>query len=356
MFYLENKPDFDKAMERVNAWYDFELLDRPPVRFFAHNAQFEAIPDKGEWTDFKDRWFDTEYQIETFERYIDGMEFLAETFPSFAVNLGPNVYPSMIGAEVVYGETTSWAVHGMEDCSETDRINFSVDNEHFKKIESITKLALERSKNRYIVQYTDIHHGVDCADAFIGTDRLMTDMYDDPDGLMRLIGRCSQDFPFIYKYFNDMIKAAGHPSNTWMNIPSSETFHVPSCDVAAMLGPEHFRRFCLPILREEVKVAKHNVFHLDGKGMIPHVDDILDVPEINGIQWVQGVCGDKPIMQWVPLIKKIQDRKRGVVVGLDISELDAFMDAVRPRGIFLTMQANDFGEQRRIMERLTKWR
>ena len=30
---LETKPDFDRAMERVYAWYQQVVIDRPPVRF-----------------------------------------------------------------------------------------------------------------------------------------------------------------------------------------------------------------------------------------------------------------------------------------------------------------------------------
>ena len=37
---LEKKPDFEKAMKRVYAWYEQELLDRPPIRFSAHNAEY----------------------------------------------------------------------------------------------------------------------------------------------------------------------------------------------------------------------------------------------------------------------------------------------------------------------------
>jgi len=37
---LEQKPDFDNAMERIYAWYEQEMIDRPPIRFSAHNAEY----------------------------------------------------------------------------------------------------------------------------------------------------------------------------------------------------------------------------------------------------------------------------------------------------------------------------
>ena len=33
---LEGKPDFEKAMQRIYAWYNQEMIDRPPIRFSAH--------------------------------------------------------------------------------------------------------------------------------------------------------------------------------------------------------------------------------------------------------------------------------------------------------------------------------
>ena len=39
---LESMPGFDKAMKRVYAWYENEIIDRPPIRFMAHNAFLNA--------------------------------------------------------------------------------------------------------------------------------------------------------------------------------------------------------------------------------------------------------------------------------------------------------------------------
>ena len=34
------KPDFEKAMQRIYAWYNQEMIDRPPILFSAHNADY----------------------------------------------------------------------------------------------------------------------------------------------------------------------------------------------------------------------------------------------------------------------------------------------------------------------------
>ena len=63
----------------------------------------------------------------------------------------------------------------------------------------------------------------------------------------------------------------------------------------------------------------HNIFHVDGKGMLRHLDRILEVPQIQAIQWVQGVGDDLPILQWLPVIRKIQAAGKGVVVDFSLT-------------------------------------
>jgi hypothetical protein len=89
----------------------------------------------------------------------------------------------------------------------------------------------------------------------------------------------------------------------------------------------------------------HNIFHVDGKRVARNIDMILDVPEVQAIQWVQGVGDDLPIMQWTPFIKEIQSRAP-VIVDLNKNELDAFMDEMSPEGI-------SYGSARRTKTRNT---
>jgi hypothetical protein len=73
----------------------------------------------------------------------------------------------------------------------------------------------------------------------------------------------------------------------------------------SMVSTQAFDEFYLPSLLNEVRHMTHNIFHLDGKGMLRHLDRILAIPQILAIQWVHGVGNDAPIMQWLPVIKKI---------------------------------------------------
>ena len=106
--YLKALPDFDQAIDRIYAWYEQQLVDRPPVRFTRHNAEYEAADNtwKDSWRDLKDKWFDEEYQIETFLKQLHGKHYLGETFPIYWPNLGPNVFVALYGSELEFAEVT----------------------------------------------------------------------------------------------------------------------------------------------------------------------------------------------------------------------------------------------------------
>jgi hypothetical protein len=139
-----------------------------------------------------------------------------------------------------------------------------------------------------------------------------------------------------------------------MNLPSFETFNVLACDFATNISPEHFEEFCMPITQKQAKLFKHNVFHLDGPGVARHIDAILTLPNLHAINWEQGYGIDEPIMQWLPLIKKIQDAGKSVIVDLKKRELDEFIKNVDPAGILLRIAAEP-SEQKDILERIKQW-
>jgi len=354
---LKQKLDFEKSMKRIYAWYNQELIDRPPIRFSAHNAEYSEVHmlNGRSWKSLKDRWWDTEYQLELFEYQLKQSVFNAETFPIFWPNLGPEVYTAFYGVELLYKEVTSYAVPNIKEWSQLDNIQLDFNNAYFRKIEEMTYAALERCRGKYLVGYTDFHPGLDCAAAFRDAQELCIDLLLEPKRVEQLINISSRDFHKVFDHFDAILKNHNQLSVTWMGIPSFGKMHIPSCDIGSLISPEQFEEFVLPVLKNEVKPMTHNVFHLDGVGVAKHLDFILQIPEITAIQWVQGMGKDTAIMQWVPLIKKIQASGKSVVVDLQVSELESFMREVKPNGIFLCISAEP-AIQPDIIKKVEKWR
>ena len=352
---LISMPGFDMAMKRVYAWFEGAIIDRPPVRFTAHNAFVEQANQAYPSDNLRDRWFDAEFQVETFVKSIEGRTFHGETFPVFWPNLGPEVYAGFYGAELQFGEVTSWSVPMVRSWDDMARLKLDLDNNiYMRKLDEITRCALERCAGRFLVGYTDLHPGVDCAAAWRDPQQLCLDLIEAPEQAKALIEIAIRDFETIYNRFDSMLKAHRQLSVSWMGIPSFGRMHIPSCDFSSLISPAMFEEFCLPVLRREVKTMTHNIFHIDGRGVAKHLDMILSVPEVHALQWVQGVGSDQPIMQWVPFIKAMQARAP-VIVDLSKHELDDFMDAVKPEGIFLWIATDTEEEELELLKRISRW-
>ena len=354
---LVYKPDFEESMKRVDAWFAHEVLDRAPVRFAEHNAEHNK--KKGvtkTWPTLRDRWFDAEYQVESFLADLPHQQFLGETFPIFNPNLGPGVFAAMFGMELEYGEVTSWAQHCVHDWSDLKKLKFDTNSPYYTKIEELTQLALKKCAGKSLVGYTDLHGSVDCVVDWRNPQELCMDLVDFPDEVKAATAMADAEFLKLYDHYDAVLKKGGQKySVNWMGIPAKGKMAVPSCDFISMVSQDGFDEFYLPSLLKEVRHCSHNIFHADGKGFVRHLDRLLGIPEIQAIQWVQGVGDDRPIMQWLPVIKKIQAAGKSVIVDLFPNELEDFIKSTSPKGVYLWIAATP-EEQPAILKRLEKWK
>ena len=280
--------------------------------------------------------------------------FTARLFPVFWPNLGPNVYAAFHAGELDYGEVTSWIRHSVHTWDDLQHLQFSRDNEYFRGIEELTRVALEKCPGRFMVGYTDLHGSLDCVADWRDPQQLCLDIIDEPEKVHAMLRLANENFFTVFDHFDNVLKAHGQLSITWMGIPSRGRMHIPSCDFTALTSTETFCQFYFPCLQNEVRHMTHNIFHVDGKGMLPHLDHILSVPQIHAIQWVQGVGDDLPILQWLPVIRKIQAAGKGVLVDLQLDELEPFIAAMKPDGLYLCIAADE-DIQPGILKRVEKW-
>lgn len=355
---IEGMPHFEMALKRVYAWFENEIIDRPPVRFMAHNAFLEAASEDIAHlpqAEKKDWWFNEELQVDLFIKSIAGRQFHGETFPVYFPNLGPDVYATFYGAELEFGDVTSYSIPLVIQWEDAEHLVFDQNNHYFQKIEQLTRHAIERYEGRFLVGYTDLHPGLDCVAAWRDPLQLCFDLYDNPEKVKQLAQLAIADFELIYDHFDNLLKESGQLSVSWMGIPSHGRMHIPSCDFSALISEDFFIEFGLPILQQETRTMTHNIFHVDGKGVANHLEAILSVPDIHALQWVQGVGDDYPIMQWVAFIKELQARDIPVIVDLGKEDVEEFTEAMDPKGLFLWIATDDEQEEIDILKRIEKW-
>lgn len=73
-----------------------------------------------------------------------------------------------------------------------------------------------------------------------------------------------------------------------------------------MISDKMFERFVLPDIAACCDALDHAFYHLDGKGQIIHLDMLLSLQRLRGIQWIPG-DGQPPPEEWLMLLKRIRD-------------------------------------------------
>ena len=107
-----------------------------------------------------------------------------------------------------------------------------------------------------------------------------------------------------------------------MGLWHPEKWYVTSCDFICMISQEMFARYILPELREEIDYLQgKTIFHLDGPGALKHLDALLEIENLAGIQWVYG-AGQPSARHWLPVLQKIQKAGKRINIGLHPEDTD----------------------------------
>jgi hypothetical protein len=354
---FEFKPDFDRSRRRIEAFWEGELLDRPVVQFgLAKPVEDRVSLPVSHHVTSAERWLDAEYQAELKSATLSNQEFLGDTLPIAYPNLGPEVFASLYGCPLHFGDYgTSWSEPVLHDWDQVDEVRLDLDSPYLHKLVEITDVLLEVGRDRFIVGMTDWHPGGDCVAALREPQNLAIDMLTHVDEVKALLARLEGDYFRVYDLFYTKLRAAGQPVSTWLPLVSEQKFYVPSNDFSIMISTEMFVDVFLPGIVRECQFLDRSIYHLDGPGALRHLDAILDIRELDALQWVCG-AGNEGFHKWVPVYQRAQAAGKGIQVICQMDELDQVMETLDPRGLYLQVAGVPSREAAEAMlKTIEKW-
>ena len=185
---------------------------------------------------------------------------------------------------------------------------------------------------------------------------LCIDLAEDIDSVQAAVEYVTKFFPLMYEDLSKRIEAHGLPSTTWTPALHMGKSYVTSCDFICMISPAMFEATILPSLVEEMKYLERNIFHLDGPGALRHLDALLAIPQLNGIQWTYG-AGNGPARRWMDVYKRVQAAGKNLFIALsDWQDLDAMIENLRPEGVWLVgLEAQSVEHHAEVVRRLERW-
>ncbi|HOX39483.1 MAG TPA: hypothetical protein PL033_15990 [Candidatus Brocadiia bacterium] len=345
---LQGVENFEGVLERYERCFRRENDDRPVMNITAPKKSNREAPPAPAM--LRERWFNFDWRIDCHEVWVSRTDYIAEAFPSYFCNLGPDVFAGFIGSELEYAEGTSWAKYRVKDWAEEPPLKFNPKSFYWMEMEKYVRLAAERGEGRWIVASGDIHPNADALSALRGPENLCFDLIERPDEIKKRLAECFKAYKEAMKRHFDII----HPHSdgvvtSWITVPVRGRYAALQNDFSCMVGPEMYREFFLPWLREEAAFLDHCVYHWDGPNAIPHMDAICGVEGIDAIQWVYG-DGNGPMSKWIPLLKKLQERGAGLWVYCGREEVKRIVEALKPQGMIITTGAGSREEAEAIVK------
>ena len=355
---FEFKPDFAEVLQRYEAWWACEVLDRPltSITFPKPASERVPLPEKAHAT-LRDRWMDTAYTVERTVAALSNRVYAADALPVAISNLGPEVFSAFYGCPLVFGESTSWSEPILESWEPEAVADLQLDrsNVYFRKILELTDALLDAGRGRFIVGYTDLHPGGDAIAAFRDPELLCIDMIEHPDAIKALVERITDDFLEVYDLYHAKLSSAGMPSTTWLPATCEGKYHVPSNDFSCMISETMFEEVFIPGIIRECRHMDRNIYHLDGPQALRFLDRLLAIPEIHAIQWVPG-AGQNDWKRWIDVYRRVQAAGKAFCLAVPVGDLDRLFEVLRPEGAWVTVTGvSDRDEADGVMRRMARW-
>jgi len=237
---------------------------------------------------------------------LESKRFYGDAFPRWWLNFGPGILAGFLGARVHSVERTVWFEPPDTRTPGELSFPFRSDTYWWQRIVALTEAAVAAWGDQVQVSHTDLGGNLDVIASFRTTENLLLDLYDSPEEIGRLVSEVTAAWIDYYDRLDHIIRPRSRGTTPWAPIWSPDRTYMLQCDFAYMISPSMFERFVVPDIATCCQHLEHGFYHLDGPGQIPHIDLLLEIPRLRGIQWIPG-DGNPPSERWIELLKRIID-------------------------------------------------
>ncbi len=325
---------WEKTRETYAAWWRGDL-GRPifPVVLSGREVD-RAVPEapllsQATCTDLS---IPAEAVIDRIDYELSGKVYLGDAFPWFSFGcFGPGVAAAFLGADIENSTGNVWFI-AKEECPIADlHFEYDPDNKWLGRIRALLEAGMARWQGQVLMGMADLGGTLDILSTFRPGERLLLDILTEPDEVNRLVWELHDLWRRFFEELDGVCRAGSPGYAAWDGLFSDQPFYMLQCDIAYMMGPDMVADFVLPELAATCKWLSRSFYHLDGTGQLPHVNHLLNIDDLHGIQWVAGAQeagrGHEP---WLDLYRRIHDAGKKIeLVGFNgFDELNRVIEAI----------------------------
>ena len=339
----------DETKNILSNWWEFGEQKNPCIIASIPQKTAVKIPDTDDLSKF---WTDTDFILSRKMAEINATEYLGLAAPFHYVDQGSSAMACALGCQMRFiDKETVWAEECLKSVEEVLDLSFDPKSSVYQRISEITAKSADLAKGHHYLAPFALEGMTDLMAAFYGIENFLVDLIDKPEEVEKAMELLKNIW---IKAFADIQKVIGKSGNKggigWVGIWAPGTTFPLQEDVAYNLSPDMFRHFCIPHIRDLAATMEYPFFHLDGIGMIPHLDALLEIQELKAIQWQPG-AGKEAISQWHGLVKRIVDAGKSVQVYAEPEEVEPLVREIGTRGLLVILEGGDREKVLRLLDR-----
>lgn len=298
--------DWARAERDWSAWWAGEL-DRPLVWINHHVPPADGpLPEAPHFATNLPMEMPAEELVARYAAHFACRRFHGDAVPKWWPNFGPGVAAAFLGAPVRAAPDTAWFEPAHRGSIRDLTLRYDPDARWWRRLQDVTRAAVQLWGSSACVCQTDLGGNLDILASLRTTEQLLLDVVDEPEEVARCVAEVTRLWLRYYRELDALIAPAGRGTSCWAGIWSPRRCYMLQCDFGYMISPKMYERFVMPDLEACCAFLDHGFYHLDGRGQIAHVDLLLSLDRLRGIQWVPG-AGQPDTDHWLPLLRRIRD-------------------------------------------------
>ena len=339
------KSNLEETKQRYINWWNHKGIILNMWEHFQEGVQPHAeIMPPAPAKDLSQKWFDPQWRAEYLDWYVAHSSLKADILPVANTQLGPGSLAAILGGVFEGGEDTIW-IHPNPDF--TDEIVFNPEHPNWILHKELLKACKAKANGHYFVGMPDLMEGLDVLAALKGTDRVLLDTVMQPEILEQQMQQINDIYFKVFDELYDIIREGDEMAFCYFSSWAPGKMSKLQSDISTMISQDDYRRFVQPFIREQCQKIDYTLYHLDGVGAMHHLPALLEIEELNAIQWTPGVGepqGGSP--KWYDLYKKILAGGKSVMAcWVTLDELKPLLDHIGVDGVHLEM---DFHNEKEV--------
>jgi hypothetical protein len=372
MYYKE---DWEKAKERLVAFWHHEVIDRCCIAVHAprRTSKLPPFPDlqDGPWLGGLDEvpdgdrqaiqqwWTDPDLNYRRVITWFENTHFGGEALPVTYVNWGAMALAAMFGSPAEFRKSSVWYPAVIQDWDDWEWRFDPATNPTWQTILAVEQRLVADAPGRYLVGKPELGNGADVLSQLRGMDALAMDLVDRPVAVHQGVRVISDAWVALMEHVYQMTTAAnaGGDVLAWMGLWAPGRIDQIACDFSSVISPRMFKTFFVPEIIKMGTWCEYGVYHLDGPTCMQHMlDTLLTIPEIKAVEFTPG-AGSPPTYSeaYVPRYRRILASGRNLYLLVQPQEVEKILAELPPEGLFMRTYVETEDEANDLLKKVAAW-